>query len=100
MSTAPAVTMQELELETAELLPARETLSSGVQAGSGSTAQSGLVNVSAANGNANNDANAGSHDSSGGGSGDGNTAQSGVVNVSAANGNLNHNANAGSGSPG
>ena len=26
MSTVPAVTMQELELETAELLPSRETL--------------------------------------------------------------------------
>jgi hypothetical protein len=54
MSTAPAVTMQELELEHAELLPARETLSSGAQAGSGNTAQSGLVNVSAANGSFNN----------------------------------------------
>jgi hypothetical protein len=60
MSTAPAVTMQELELETAELLPARETLSSGAQAGSGSTAQSGLVNVSAANGSFNNDVSVGS----------------------------------------
>jgi hypothetical protein len=63
MSTAPAVTMQELELETAELLPARETLSSGVQAGSGITAQSGLVNVSAANGSFNHDANVGSGNS-------------------------------------
>jgi len=60
MSTAPAVTMQELELETAELLPARETLSSGARAGSGSTAQSGLVNVSAANGSFNNDVSVGS----------------------------------------
>ena len=60
MPTAPAVTMQELELETAELLPARETLSSGVRAGNGNTAQSGVVNVSAANGNANNVASAGS----------------------------------------
>ena len=54
MSNAPAVTMQELELEHAELLPARETLSSGGEAGSGNTAQSGLVNVSAANGSFNN----------------------------------------------
>ena len=46
MSTAPAVTMQELELEHAELLPSRETLwchSGGysvTQAG-----QFGLINV-------------------------------------------------------
>jgi hypothetical protein len=97
MSTAPAVTMQELELETAELLPARETLSSGVQAGSGNTAQSGLVNVSAANGSVNHDASAGGHSSS---AGDGNTAQSGLVNVSAANGSVNNDASAGSGSTG
>jgi hypothetical protein len=54
-----AVTMQELELETAELLPARETLnvcghrssgSSFTQVGYGNTAQAGLVNVSALNG--------------------------------------------------
>jgi hypothetical protein len=63
MSTAPAVTMQELELETAELLPARETLSSGVQAGSGDTAQSGVVNVSAANGSFNNVVSVGSGNS-------------------------------------
>jgi hypothetical protein len=55
------VTMQELELETAELLPARETLSaccnrhssggsSFTQVGYGNTAQAGLVNVSALNG--------------------------------------------------
>jgi len=53
------VTMQELELETAELLPARETLSccshrsggnSFTQVGYGNTAQAGLLNVSALNG--------------------------------------------------
>ena len=59
------VTMQELELETAELLPARETLSccqsrhggsssSFTQVGYGNTAQAGLVNVSALNGSFNN----------------------------------------------
>jgi hypothetical protein len=62
MSTRPAVTMQDLELEHAELLPSRETLcvagqqSHGgnsftfTQVGYGNTAQSGLVNVSALNG--------------------------------------------------
>ena len=54
-----AVTMEELELESAELLPNRETLCSGgsyypgnsfTQVGYGNTAQSGLVNVSVANG--------------------------------------------------
>ena len=56
------VTMQELELETAELLPARETLwcpSGGgghnstniVGSGDGNTYQAGLINVSALNGN-------------------------------------------------
>ena len=64
MSTAPAVTMKELELEHAELLPSRETLwvskchpscgssasYSFTQVGYGNTAQSGLVNVSALNG--------------------------------------------------
>ena len=59
MSTGPAVTMQELELETAELLPARETLSSSTRPGSGNTSQSGLVNVSAANGSFNNDVSTG-----------------------------------------
>ncbi len=60
MSTVP-VTMQDLELETAELLPSRETLcacwkthasggNSFAQVGYGNTAQSGLVNVSALNG--------------------------------------------------
>jgi hypothetical protein len=58
-----AVTMQDLELESAELLPGRETLcvshahssgSSFTQVGYGNTAQAGLVNVSVANGSANN----------------------------------------------
>jgi hypothetical protein len=53
------VTMQDLELEHAELLPSRETLcsynshSAGfsfTQVGYGNTAQAGLVNVSALNG--------------------------------------------------
>jgi hypothetical protein len=57
--SAPTVTMEELELERAELLPNRETLcTSGsyhagysfTQVGYGNTAQSGLVNVSVANG--------------------------------------------------
>jgi len=64
MSNESAVSMRELELESAELLPARETLcvtrchpahSSGSsvtvnQTGYGNTAQAGLVNVSVANG--------------------------------------------------
>ncbi len=68
MSTRPAVTMQDLELEHAELLPSRETLwvchpkcgaSSGsssvfIQNGYGNTAQSGLLNVAIANGSLNN----------------------------------------------
>ena len=51
MSTLPAVTMQDLELEHAELLPSRETLwvcrshhgssTSITQVGYGNTAQSG-----------------------------------------------------------
>jgi hypothetical protein len=54
------ITMQELELETAELLPARETLwgsfsyqsnSAVVGSGDGNTEQSGLINVSLLNGN-------------------------------------------------
>lgn len=54
------VTMQDLELEHAELLPARETLccckgnpssSFGfTQVGYGNTAQAGLINISALNG--------------------------------------------------
>ena len=57
-------TMQELELETAELLPARETLncytrshpSSGgfSQTGYSNNVQSGFINVNALNGDANN----------------------------------------------
>jgi hypothetical protein len=65
MSTEPAVTMQDLELEHAELLPGRETLCcagnysqgpsySFAQVGYGNTAQSGLLNISALNGDANN----------------------------------------------
>jgi hypothetical protein len=58
-----AVTMHDLELEHAELLPARETLCcscnhsgsggssfSFTQVGYGNTAQAGLLNVSALNG--------------------------------------------------
>jgi hypothetical protein len=60
--SANAVTMQDLELESAELLPARETLwsnyghpsSSFAQVGYGNTAQAGLVNISAGNGDLNN----------------------------------------------
>jgi hypothetical protein len=60
------ITMQELELETAELLPARETLwgsfsyqsnSAVVGNGNGDTYQEGLVNISALNGNFNGDGN-------------------------------------------
>ena len=56
---ASTVTMEELELERAELLPNRETLccsgsyhpgNTFAQVGYGNTAQSGLVNVSALNG--------------------------------------------------
>lgn len=68
MSTRPVVTMQDLELEHAELLPSRETLwvchpkTSGgsssssvfIQNGYGNTAQSGLVNISAGNGSLDN----------------------------------------------
>ena len=71
MSTVTAVTMHDLELEHAELLPSRETLScccshhsgsgsSFTQVGYGNTAQAGLVNVSVANGSFNNIASAGS----------------------------------------
>ena len=56
------ITMQELELETAELLPSRETLtvhkghpSSGFsQVGYSNNAQAGLINVNALNGDFNN----------------------------------------------
>ncbi len=68
MSTLPAVTMQDLELESAELLPSRETLwschprcgggssSSNVliQNGYGNTAQNGGLNIAVANGSLNN----------------------------------------------
>ena len=62
MSNVPAVTMDDLELEHAELLPSRETLwvcnpsrsSSFTQVGYGNTAQSGLLNVAVANGSFNN----------------------------------------------
>ena len=58
MSNVPAVTMDDLELEHAELLPSRETLwvchsshggSNFTQIGYGNTAQSGLLNVAVAN---------------------------------------------------
>ena len=62
--SATTVTMEELELEQAELLPNRETLCSGgssyhpgnsfTQIGYGNTAQSGLINVSAGNGSLDN----------------------------------------------
>ncbi|MGD0706581.1 MAG: hypothetical protein ABSA02_42720 [Trebonia sp.] len=61
--SASTVTMEELELERAELLPDRETLCCGgnyhpgnsfAQVGYGNTAQSGLVNVSVANGSLDN----------------------------------------------
>jgi hypothetical protein len=64
MSTLPAVTMQDLELESAELLPSRETLcvpkcghgsststsSTLIQNGYGNTAQAGGLNIAVANG--------------------------------------------------
>jgi hypothetical protein len=62
MSNESAVSMRELEMESAELLPSRETLcvvkshpshsssTSFTQVGYGNTAQAGLVNVSVANG--------------------------------------------------
>jgi hypothetical protein len=60
------VSMDELERESAELLPSRETLcvsshghgtsvsSSFTQVGYGNTAQAGLINISALNGSADN----------------------------------------------
>ena len=64
MSNVPAVTMDDLELEHAELLPSRETLwvchpshagsSSFTQVGYGNTAQSGGLNIAVANGSLNN----------------------------------------------
>jgi hypothetical protein len=60
MSNSPAMSMQELELETAELLPGRETLCVSsyhphggfglTQNGFGNTVQGGLINISALNG--------------------------------------------------
>ena len=62
MSTRPVVTMQDLELEQAELLPSRETLcachshsgssssSTFIQNGYGNTAQAGGLNIAVANG--------------------------------------------------
>lgn len=59
MTNDLAVSMAELEGESAELLPSRETLNccysrhggnSFTQVGYGNTAQSGLLNVSALNG--------------------------------------------------
>jgi hypothetical protein len=64
--TNDLVSMDELERESAELLPSRETLhvsshghgtsfsSSFTQVGYGNTAQAGLLNVSALNGSADN----------------------------------------------
>jgi hypothetical protein len=63
MSNETAVSMLELELESAELLPSRETLCapkcsshsfSFSQVGFGNTAQAGLVNVAVGNGSFNN----------------------------------------------
>ena len=71
MSTAPAVTMQELELETAELLPARETLWS-------SHSYSSRTSIDSGNGN---------HD----GNGNGNGNYGGLVIAGNGNGNLDGN---------
>jgi hypothetical protein len=61
MSAAPALTMEELELESAELLPSRETLyvvshhqPSFTQVGYGNTAQAGFLNIALLNGSFNN----------------------------------------------
>jgi hypothetical protein len=62
MSAAPAVTMEELELERAELLPSRETLYvvhhqptfSFAQVGYGNTTQTGFLNFAILNGSLNN----------------------------------------------
>lgn len=65
MPTKPAVTMQDLELERAELLPSRETLSSSssnpTSAVAGIASQSGLL-ISRLNGDLNNILSAGSGD--------------------------------------
>jgi hypothetical protein len=70
MSTLPAVTMQDLELEHAELLPRRETLMNGFTHPTVS-----LTNIVAGNGNAN-------------GNGDGNVLQFGFANAAFGGGNL------------
>ena len=64
MSPKTAVTMQDLDLETAELLPARETLCvsnwqghgsySFTQVGYGNTSQSGPLDIAIAPGSFNN----------------------------------------------
>lgn len=65
MSNEPAVSMEELELESTGLLPSRETLwvskyySAGYsysfsQVGYGNTARSGLINIAVANGSLDN----------------------------------------------
>jgi hypothetical protein len=65
MSDRSAVSMQELELESAELLPSRETLCVAAyhpgggsfgfaQTGLGNTAQGGLLNIAILNGTLNN----------------------------------------------
>ncbi|MGI8450565.1 MAG: hypothetical protein ACR2MP_25990 [Streptosporangiaceae bacterium] len=65
MSNVPAVSMEDLELEHAELLPSRETLwvchhpsqygsnfsFTQVAQGNGNTNQAGFLNISALNGN-------------------------------------------------
>ncbi len=65
MSNVPAVSMEDLELEHAELLPSRETLCvchhpsqygssfsfTQVAQGNGNTNQAGFLNISALNGN-------------------------------------------------
>jgi hypothetical protein len=63
MSNVPAVTMEDLELEHAELLPSRETLwvchhggssSSFTQVGYGNVSQGSGLNIAVANGSFNN----------------------------------------------
>jgi hypothetical protein len=63
MSNVPAVTMDDLELEHAELLPSRETLwvcnpsrssNSFTQVGYGNVSQGSGLNIAVANGSLNN----------------------------------------------